>query len=41
LASGAGGKLTRAHGMAEDSKGHLDVAGSGKQRIQKFAIPAP
>lgn len=37
----APGQLTRPHGMAFDSQGHLYVADAGNQRIQKFEVPAP
>lgn len=35
------GQLDHPHGMAMDSQGHLYIADSGNQRIQKFEIPAP
>lgn len=35
------GQFARPHCMAFDSKGHLYVADSGNQRIQKFEIRAP
>lgn len=35
------GQFTHPHGMAWDSLGHLYVADSGNQRIQKFEIPQP
>lgn len=37
----APGQFARPHGMVLDRKGHLYVADSGNQRIQKFAIPEP
>ena len=33
------GEFWRPHGLALDSRGHLYVADSGNQRIQKFAVP--
>ncbi len=35
------GQFEQPHGMAFDSHGHLYVADSGNQRIQKFKIPSP
>lgn len=35
------GQLDHPHGIAMDSQGHLYIADSGNQRIQKFEVPAP
>jgi sugar lactone lactonase YvrE len=41
VAGSGPGEFNRPHGMAFDSRGHLYVADSANQRIQKFEMPDP